>query len=185
MAVFNKEAGRVENCQSVMYAAERGELRIVTSALTLTEVIKIKGKEALPANDEDRIKAFFEHEWIVVRDVDRFIAEQARDFIWKHKLQPYDAIHLATAYRMKLQYLDTYDRTDLGKLNGMLGSPPMAIGEPLLIAYQRDLPEIPPGEKKPRVKAIKMPRGKSGKKSTKTNTGKAAVNDSDKDKQTN
>lgn len=160
MAVFNKEAGRVENCQSVMYAAERGEIRIVTSALTLTEVIKIKGKESLPADAEDRIKAFFEHEWIVVRDVDRFIAEQARDFIWKHNLQPYDAIHLATAYRMKLQHLDTYDRADLGKLDGKLGAPPMKIGEPPLIPYQADLPAIPPGEKKPRVKTIPVARPK-------------------------
>ena len=183
MAVFNKEAGRVENCLSVMYAAERGELRIITSALTLTEVIKIKGKETLLASAEDHIKAFFEHEWIVVRDVDRFIAEQARDFIWKHKLQPYDAIHLATAYLMKLHHLDTYDRADLGKLNGMLGSPPMKIGDPPLIAYQRDLPEIPPGEKKPRVKAIKLPRAKASKKSVKKTTDKVSANESNKAKQ--
>lgn len=118
-----------------------------------------------------------------MRDVDRFIAEQARDFIWKHKLQPYDAIHLATAYLMKLQHLDTYDRTDLGKLNGMLGSPSMQIGEPPLIAYQCDLPEIPPGEKMPRVKAIKLPRGKAPKKSEKKTTDKASANVSNKAKQ--
>lgn len=58
MAVFNNETGRVENCRSVMYAAERSELRIITSALTLTEVIKIKGKEGMLASAEDRIKAF-------------------------------------------------------------------------------------------------------------------------------
>lgn len=154
MAVFNKEIGRHEECQSVLYAAERGEFRIITSALTLTEVIKIKGKH-ISADAEDRVCAFFEHEWIIVRDVDRFIAEQARAFIWKHKLQPYDAIHLATAYRMKLQHLDTYDRVDLGKLDGLLGSPPMKIGEPPLIPYQADLPEIEPGEKKPKAKSSK------------------------------
>ena len=90
MVVFNGEAGRLENCKSILLAAERRELRIVTSALTLTEVIKIKGKPIL-ADAEDRIRAFFEHEWIVVRDVDRFIAEQAREFIWKYNLQPLDA----------------------------------------------------------------------------------------------
>ena len=159
MAVFNKEAARLEACQSVLFAAERGELRIVTSALTLTEVIKIKGKPT-PVVDEDRIRAFFEHEWIIVRDVDRFIAEQARDFIWKYNLQPIDAIHLATAYKHKLQHLDTYDRSDLGKLDGKVSAPPMKIGEPPLIPYQTELPEIEPGEKKPKSKARKITPGK-------------------------
>lgn len=166
MAVFNKEAGRLDKCQSVLFAAERGELRIVTSALTLTEVIKIKGKP-ITADKEDRIRAFFEHEWIIVQNVDRFIAEQARDFIWKYSLQPYDAIHLATAYRMKLQHLDTYDRADLGKLDGKLGAPPMKIGEPPLIPYQTEIPEIEPGEKKPKGKsrkgAARKPRIKPAK----------------------
>ena len=147
MAFFNGEAGRLENCKSVLLAAERRELRIVNSALTLTEVIKIKGKPIL-ADAEDRIRAFFEHEWIIVRDVDRFIAEQARDFIWKYNLQPYDAIHLATAYKHQLRYLDTYDRTDLGKLDGKIGTTPMQIGVPPLMPYQTELPEIEPSEKK-------------------------------------
>ncbi len=166
MAVFNNEAGRLEHCQSVLYAAERGEFRIVTSALTLTEVIKIKGK-AIKAEAEDQIRAFFEHEWIIVRDVDRFIAEQARDFIWKHNLQPIDAIHLATAYKHKLQNLDTYDRTDLGKLDGKVGLPLMKIGEPPLIPYQTELPEIEPGEKKRNAKATKRGTGKRTVKSAK------------------
>ena len=147
MAVFNKEAERLENCQSVLFAAQRGELRIITSALTLTEVIKIKGKPIL-ADAEDRICAFFEHEWIVVRDVDRFIAEQAREFIWKYKLQPLDAIHLAAAYKHQLRHLDTYDRADLGKLDGKIGATPMQIGVPPLMPYQTELPEIEPSEKK-------------------------------------
>lgn len=153
LALFNNEAGRVDNCKSVLLAAERGELRIVTSALTLTEVIKIKGKP-ITVDQEDHIRAFFEHEWILVRDVDRFIAEQAREFIWKHKLQPYDAIHLATAYKHKLQHLDTYDIRDLGKLSGKIGVPPMKIGEPPVIPYQTDLPSIEPSEKKLRKKRI-------------------------------
>jgi predicted nucleic acid-binding protein len=147
LALFNNEIGRIDNCKSVLMAAERGDLRVITSALTLTEVIKIKGSKSLPPEQEDTIRAFFEHEWIVVRDVDRFIAEQARDFIWKHKLAPYDAIHLATAYKHKLQHLDAYD-TDLTKLNGKIGSPPMAIGEPPVIPYQTELPAIEPGSKK-------------------------------------
>jgi predicted nucleic acid-binding protein len=162
LALFNNEAGRVDNCKSVLMAAERGELRIITSALTLTEVIKIKGKP-IGVDQEDHIRAFFEHEWILVRDVDRFIAEQAREFIWKHKLQPYDAIHLATAYKHKLQHLDTYDGKDLGKLSGKIGVPGMTIGEPPVIPYQTELPAIEPSEKKPAKKrpaAPKKPKSK-------------------------
>ena len=154
MAIFNKEVERVDKCESVLLAAERGELRIITSALTLTEVIKIKGKP-IKADAEDRIRAFFEHRWIIVRDVDRFIAEQARDFIWEHNLQPYDAIHLATAYKHKLRHLDTYDRADLGKLDQKIGSPQMIISEPPFFPYQTDLPEIEPGERKSKVKPRK------------------------------
>ena len=166
MAVFNDEVGRVDKCRSVMYAAERGELRIITSALTLTEVIKIKGKQPLSASAEDTIKAFFEHDWIIVRDVDRFVAEQARNFIWTHNLKPCDAIHLATAYLMKLRHLDAFDRKDLGKLNGKLGALPMNIGEPPLIPYQHELPAIPPAEKKSKSHAIKRVPRKTSKAST-------------------
>jgi len=102
------------------------------------------------------MRAFFEHEWIVVRDVDRFIAEQARDFIWGHKLAPYDAIHPATAYKHKLQHLGTYDN-DLGRLAGKIGAPPMTIGEPLVIPYQAELPAIETGAKKlPKKRAAKI-----------------------------
>lgn len=167
IAIFENEIGRVDNCKSVLLAAKRGELRIITSALTLTEVIKIKGKP-IKAEAEDRIRAFFEHEWIIVRDVDRFIAEQARDFIWKHNLQPYDAIHLATAYKHKLRFLDTYDHADLGKLDQKIGSPQMTIGEPPLIPYQVDLPEIEPGEKKSKVKSGKRQAGKRAIKPAKS-----------------
>lgn len=164
MAVFNNEAPRIEKCKSVLMAAERGELSIVTSALTLTEVIKIKGGKHLPQDAEDQIRAFFEHEWIVVRDVDRFIAEKARDFIWKYNLQPYDAIHLATAYRMKIQHLDTYDRVDFGKLDGKVGVPLMKIGEPPLIPFQIEIQEVEPRGKSSNNKPRKTsPRKKHAK----------------------
>lgn len=61
MAFFNKKAGRHEQCQSALYASERGELRVITPALTMTEVIKIKGKP-IPPDAEDKIRAFFEHD---------------------------------------------------------------------------------------------------------------------------
>lgn len=82
------EHDKAPKCEGVLRAAEAGQLQIVTSALTLTEVIRLKGKPRLPRTQEDRIRAFFEHDWIVVRDVDRFIAEDARELIWSRNVQP-------------------------------------------------------------------------------------------------
>lgn len=61
------EQDKAPKCEGVLKAAEAGQLQIVTSALTLTEVIRLKGKPRLPRTEEDRIRAFFEHDWIVVR----------------------------------------------------------------------------------------------------------------------
>ena len=73
-----------------------------------------------------------------------------------------------TAYKHKLRFLDTYDHADLGKLDQKIGSPQMTIGEPPLIPYQVDLPEIEPGEKKSKVKSGKRQAGKRAIKPAKS-----------------
>ncbi len=127
---FMNEPDRVATCQGVVQAAEAGRLQIVTSALTLTEVIKLKGHEALKADNEKAITAFFQNEFIVLRNVDRFIAEYARELIWTYPaLKPKDSIHVATALFSAVESLDTYD-DGLLALDGSLGDPPLRIGEP-------------------------------------------------------
>lgn len=133
---------KAPSCQGVLAEAESGRLQIVTSALTLTEVIRLKGHARVPRGSEEKIRAFFEHDWIVVRDVDRFIAEEARDLIWGHNVQPKDSIHLATALGLKLSQFDTFDR-GLHKLSGKLGNPPLAILPPN-VPYQPDLDGMEP-----------------------------------------
>lgn len=139
------EQDKAPKCEGVLKAAEAGQLQIVTSALTLTEVIRLKGKPRLPRTEEDRIRAFFEHDWIVVRDVDRFVAEDARELIWSRNVQSKDAIHLATALSLRLSQFDTFDQT-LHKLSGKLGNPPLTIGPPDL-PFQPELDGLE--EKKP------------------------------------
>ena len=126
---LNDEPDKAHECQGVLDAAETGLIEIVTSALTLTEVIKLKGQSPITRDKEDAISGFFEQPYIVIREVDRFVASHARQLIWAHNVQPKDAIHLATALRLKLPVLDTFDG-DLIKLNGKLGSPRLAIGRP-------------------------------------------------------
>ena len=113
------EPEREDACHSVLRAAEDGDLELVTSALTLTEVIKLKGKPELKREHEAKIAKFFENEYIILRTVDRFIALAAQRLVWEQNLSPKDSIHVATALRWKIPVLDTFDE-GLIALNGKL-----------------------------------------------------------------
>ena len=129
---FNDERDKADACAAVIEAAEAGELEIVTSALTLTEVIKLKGHPSLPASREETIRLFFENPFLVIRNVDRQVAEYARHLIWTQPaLKPKDSIHLATALLSKVPALDTFDG-GLIALDRRLGDPPLRIGHPRL-----------------------------------------------------
>lgn len=132
LAFFNEELGRVKHCRQVLEAAERGEIRIITSALTLTEVVHIKGRQRMDEQKESIIRDYFEKKYIILIDVNRKIAEFARKLIWKNsQLQPKDSIHVASAILSKVDALHTYDEPLLN-LNGKIGEPPLLIQEPKL-----------------------------------------------------
>lgn len=137
---FNAEPDKVACCEGVVQHAEKKEVKIVTSALTLTEVIKIKNHPQLARDNEDIIRQFFQNEFIVIRNVDPFVAEYARDLIWEHgHLRPYDSIHLATAVLHKVDVLDTFD-DHLLRLDGQIGNPALRITSPDM-PYQPKLDE--------------------------------------------
>jgi hypothetical protein len=127
------ETDKVSYCRPVIEAAEAGSLVIITSALTIAEVLFLKGHKKVDAQHARKIEAFFRHKWIVIRDVDRFVAEHARELVWDKNVKPKDAIHLATALRRDVQ-LDQFDTFDEGliKLSGTLGDPALTIGYPSL-----------------------------------------------------
>jgi len=136
------EPPRVPACRGVLHAAERGELVIVTSAIALAEVVKLKGQPRLKAEQEKKIKAFFENDYIIIRNADRFVCEAARDLIWQHPhLNHKDAVHLATAIRFRAESLDTFD-SDLTSLNGQLPGVQLRIGPPRA-SEQEELPLLP------------------------------------------
>jgi predicted nucleic acid-binding protein len=122
-----KEPDKVDDCRGVIRQAEAGNLQIVTSALSLAEVIKIKGETPLPLSSSALIREFFKHEYIVVRQLDRFTAETARELIWEHGLAHNDAVHLATAIRAGLHRMDSFDVDHL-KLSGQFSD--LVIGRP-------------------------------------------------------
>lgn len=123
------EPARVSDLRGVLDAAEHGKALIVTSVLTLTEVIKLKGHPSLPREQQHAINEFFKRSYIVTRGLDRWTASDARELIWKHGLQPKDSIHVATAIRANIRVLETHD-DELLKLTGRL---PIPGGAPLTI----------------------------------------------------
>ena len=135
LAWLQKEGeDRIRQCRQVIDEAQAGKLRIVTSALALAEVLWLKGKPPIPIEDARTVHEFFQHEWIVVRELDRGTAEDARELVWNEGVKPKDAVHVATALRVNkdapLEQFDTYDKDDLWPLSEKLGEPPMKIGPP-------------------------------------------------------
>jgi len=136
LAYLQNEPNTSEKCASVLEEAENGNLMILTSALTLAEVIKLKGKKPLSKNENQKIKNFFNNsDYIVVRNVDRVIAESARELMWKHQhLHHKDSIHLATALHHRIKILETFDE-DLLKINGHIND--IIIQEPFVVSQRK------------------------------------------------
>lgn len=131
LGVLKEEADKITACRAVIGEAEKGDVRIVTSALTIAEVLWPKGRPLeLPQENAEIVRRMFEHEWLVVRDIDRFVAERARTLVWEHEaLRPKDALHVATALDAGVEQFDTYDG-DLIALSGQIGNPPLTISPP-------------------------------------------------------
>ena len=133
------EEKRVPACRDVLEAAEEGRIKIYTSAVTLTEVIKLKGQPPLKADQEKMIADFFKRSCFVVHSATRFVAERARALIWEFpNVHPKDSIHLATALEAGIVLVDTFDEAHMIPLDGKIGDPPMKIGFPKM-----DQPKLP------------------------------------------
>lgn len=112
LAYFQEEKGRVDSCEAVLEDAEKGKILIVTSALTLSEVLALRGKSRLPPSPKMKAKVidFFKNEYIAVQNVTREIAELSRDLVWDSGIKPKDAIHVASAIASDVSAFETYDR---------------------------------------------------------------------------
>lgn len=127
---FKNERDKINKCKGTVEKAKKGELKIITSAITLTEVIRLKDKPPLTQQDEKKISGFFKHEYIIIQNLDRKIAEFSRNLMWKHPaLKPKDSIHVATAILRKIPILNTFDE-GLLSLDNRYGSPPLHICHP-------------------------------------------------------
>ncbi len=124
-----EEADKVEECRAVIRAAEAGKTLLITSALTVTEVLWLRGGPRIAAANAEKVQRFFGHGYIVVNDLDRRIAEAAQRLVWHHDIKPKDAIHVASAIDAGVDRMETFD-ADLIKKSGSVGELPLDIGRP-------------------------------------------------------
>jgi predicted nucleic acid-binding protein len=127
-ATFNEEAGRVEVCKAIIEAAKKGEIELYTSFITVCEWAKIKGQYASEA--EDAIAEFLRNPYIRLVAIDWSISRITRDLVRRYDLNVRDAIHLATAIKLKVDTLHTYDAEHLIPLNGKISEVKVVICEP-------------------------------------------------------
>ena len=80
--------------RAIIEAAKKDVFEILSSTFSLAEVCKHPDKEAT----SDKLAAFFESDYILLVNVDRFVAETAGALMMRYAgLKPADAVHLATA----------------------------------------------------------------------------------------
>jgi predicted nucleic acid-binding protein len=124
------EAGKVELCEGTLARAKAGEVLIITSSLTIAEVLWMRRAPKVSRDKADALRRFFRRSYIRVRNVTRAVAESAQDLVWDHSIKPKDAIHVATALDAKAPILETFDDGLIGK-SGTVGDPSLIIRKPL------------------------------------------------------
>lgn len=126
---LQNEAGKVELCAGTLDRAERGEVLIVSSALTIAEVLWRKAAPKITKDKAAILHKFFRRSFIRIRGVSRAIAEEAQMVVWDHGIKPKDAVHVATAIDAKAAILETFDEDLIarsGKVGGLTIRRPIA-----------------------------------------------------------
>ena len=122
----------------ILKQAEDGNVEIVVSTLAIAEVAYLDGFTDQAA--EQRIREFFSRDYIVVAGVDERVGEIAQSIVRKYRFQrrvnPRDAIHLATAVNFGIPVVETSDE-EFWFFNELEGSPLVLVRAPL---YEGNIP---------------------------------------------
>src|SRR5208282_2015035 len=124
------EQGKAELCAGTLKRADQGEVLIFTSALTIAEVLWMRGAPMIPQTKAEIVRKVFRRSSVRVRNVTRAISESAQDLVWTHGIRPKDAIHVATALDAGVAALETFD-DQLLKKSGTIGNPALIIRKPI------------------------------------------------------
>lgn len=111
LAWILNEKGRAEVCEAIVRMARKDECIIVTSAITLAEVVRPRQKGPLEITEEEdkRIVAFFSNPFIRFVDLSPSLAARSRVLQWRYNLHVRDAIHVVSAIAGKADVIETYD----------------------------------------------------------------------------
>lgn len=129
LAWLQNETGKADACREVLEAADEGKILLVTSALTLAEVLYLRGRRPIAKARKDIVVDFFKNDYIAVRNVTRHVAELARELVWDQGIKPKDAVHVATALEARLSLMNTFDQ-NLLKKSPISGNPQLVIAKP-------------------------------------------------------
>ena len=121
LALLQAEHGRVQACTDTLQAAKDGEFLIVTSALTIAEVLWMRGAPKVTEEKARIVNNFFRRSSIRVVNLDRAIAQRAQRLVWDNEVRPKDAIHIATAQRYDCDILETFDEPLIAKGVSVVG----------------------------------------------------------------
>lgn len=127
---LQEEPGKVDLCKGTLDRARDGEVLIFTSALTLAEVLWLRGGPRVAKDKADILRNFFRRSYFRVRNVTRKISEDAQDLVWDYAVRPKDAIHVATAIDIEVVALETFDE-GLLRHSGSIGNSGLLIRKPL------------------------------------------------------
>jgi predicted nucleic acid-binding protein len=133
---LQNESGKADLCEGTIKRAEAGEVLIITSALTISEVLWMRGAPRVSRDKAQILQRFFRRSFIRVRNVTRTTSESAQERVWDHGIKPRDAIHVATALEAKASTLETFDNGLIAK-TGTVGDPPLVIRKPIAPAQRK------------------------------------------------
>jgi predicted nucleic acid-binding protein len=137
LACLNREPEHCAAFDDIIKEAEGKRLKIVASPLTLAEVMHIKGYSRCSRSQQEQIKRFFDQQYISIRDVTSFIGFKAQELLWENTaLQPWDALHLATALFYKIPTLHTTDKVLL-QLSNKFRQDEITICKPIGVPQMR------------------------------------------------
>jgi len=139
---LQQEQGKVDLCAGTIARAKAGEVVIITSTLTLAEVLWMRNHPRITQDRAAIVRRFFRHSYFRMRNVTRSIAESAQDLVWNHSINPKDAIHVATALDADVPTFETFD-SDLLKKSGRIGTSNLVIRRPMA-PEQATLPGLAP-----------------------------------------
>jgi len=146
---IQKTEGRYQYIEPMITKAQKGELLIVISLHSVTEVLYLRdlASQGMPQSQQDDLIAqWLGNSYILKRTADTPIVDKARRLRITHQgLTQTDAIILATALVNNVDTLVTYDnngkkgRVSLLGLDGVIGDPPLRIKTPDEFSLQGEI----------------------------------------------